>query len=95
MQGEEVPSFARRWGSRLGRRGNEVKSEESFIAQDACDGAAVLSTQADHSAGAEWKEKASACIVRNDGVVDGSTGPFTAGVCVSGFRNNRLPPRLS
>jgi hypothetical protein len=27
-----------------------------------------LSAQADHSAGAEWKEKASACSVRNDGV---------------------------
>jgi len=25
-----------------------------------------LSSQADHSAGAEWKEKASACCVRND-----------------------------
>jgi hypothetical protein len=29
----------------------------------------ILSSRADHFAGAKWKEKASACFVRNDGFV--------------------------
>jgi len=33
-----------------------------------------LSAQADHFTGVKWKEKASACSVRNDGQAGGSSG---------------------
>jgi hypothetical protein len=44
-------------------RGAEEKRD--FIAQKAAE--RFLSAQADHFAGAKWKEKTSACSVRNDG----------------------------
>ncbi len=44
------------------------RRQRDFIAQKACDGAAVLSAQADTFAGANVKEKASACSLRNDSV---------------------------
>jgi len=43
--------------------------KRDFIAQNACDGAAVLSTRTDRFAGAKRKEKASVPSVRNDGWV--------------------------
>jgi hypothetical protein len=45
------------------------KEKRDFIARKTCDGAAVLSAQADTFAGANVKEKTSACSVRNDGGV--------------------------
>jgi hypothetical protein len=45
--------------------GEATKSEERF-----------LTAQADHSAGAEWKENASACSVRNDGAALGNQQGF-------------------
>ena len=47
----------------LAVRGTEEKRD--FIAQKAAE--RFLATQADHFAGAKWKEKTSACCVRNDG----------------------------
>lgn len=47
----------------------QAKDEERF-----------LSAQADHSAGAEWKEKASACSIRNDGGGGGYTERDDAGL---------------
>jgi hypothetical protein len=41
---------------KVSRRGFKEKEEERF-----------LTAQADHFAGAKWKEKASACSARNDG----------------------------
>jgi hypothetical protein len=46
-------------------------AKRDFIARKKCDGAEVLSTQADTFAGANVNEKASACSVRNDGGVVG------------------------
>jgi uncharacterized protein YecE (DUF72 family) len=48
------------------REREKRKAKRDFIAQNACDGAEVLTAQADRFAGANREEKAPACSVRND-----------------------------
>ena len=64
------------------------KTKRDFIAQGACDGEAVLSPQADHFTGVKWKEKASACFVRNDGWGAKSAG-LKCGAAIYGRRAER------
>jgi len=64
------------------------RTRRDFIARSTCDGEALLSPQADHFTGAKWKEKASACFVRNDGWGAKSAGP-KCGATIYGGRAER------
>jgi len=55
-------------GAEFGGGASEVERRDQFASKKRGRAERFLSTQADHFAGAKWKEKASACSVRNDGL---------------------------